>query len=138
MSGCQPRFARSVLAVAFAVNFLGFTSFTSSLHTCYPQAHGNLSWERPGASVSPPISEDAGPSSSSRRDKRGSNGLNRAQACLACLFGAQLRALSLPADVDTAVLSQARRISLPPDSIPAVARIWDIPLPRAPPPHRPS
>ena len=105
MSGCQPRFARSVLAVVLAVNFLTFASFASSLHTCYPQTQGELSWER---------------------------------ACLACLFSAELRALSLPADVETALLAQAERIPLPPDSILAVSQMWDIPLPRAPPPHRPS
>jgi hypothetical protein len=105
MSGCQPRFARSVLAIALAVYFLIFASFASSLHTCDPQAQGELSWER---------------------------------ACLACLFSAELRVLSLPADVETAVLAQAERIPLPPDSILAVSQIWDVPLPRAPPPHSPS
>ena len=129
------RLARFVSLAALAVYYVFCTSVIPSLHSCSPFADYDRGWEPLGGSAS---HEEGSHAPGSREEVDRSAALDEAGACVACLFGARLTGLSLPAGVSTPVLAPTQRIPRDAVSLTTLAHLGVQILPRAPPVDTPS
>ena len=89
---------------ALAVYYLFCTSVIPSLHSCSPFSDRDRGWESPAGSAA---HEEVDHAPGSRVDVDRSAALDDAGTCVACLFGAWPRGLSLPAGVSTPVRGES-------------------------------